>query len=368
MKLFRKPKPFYKKKKIIIPVVILAVLIGVSTALEPIILKRINKELAFSEVMDFKVNDLDIEVFRGAVALEDIRAKLKSKNDDFLNVGEVFVSVSWSEIFRGRLLVDVNIDRLGLKFSNDLLGAFKTVKQEFDQKLKDEGLDDKDDEKDEKDKEKVRVATLSLTNSSVTLADFPQLKPGESPHLSQIEAHVKNLTPIVKAPISKFDFKAVLLDAGKITSKGQAELLEKPYKWSVDGQINQFDMTAANTFLKDKVPLTFTKGKLDAFAEAKSEGDTIKGYVKPFLGNVDVIKNEEDFKGAKHWLIELIAAVGNLGLRSEDEKNVATKVPFEIKGDKINIDKSEAVKEAMEHGFGDEKLKKGIENEYNLKK
>ena len=365
---FRKPKPFYKKKKFYIPAMVLAFLMVLSFALEPILLKRINNELAFSKVIDFKVNDLDINILWGAVALQDITAKVKAKEDEFLKIGEVLLTVSWSEIFKGRLLADVDIDQLGLKFTKDLLPQFKTVQAEFKQKMEDMDKDEDKDEKNEKDKEKARVASLNLTHSSITLADFPDLKPGQSPHISNIEAHVTNLTPIKKAPTSKFDMKATLLDAGEMTSKGKLELLDKPMKWSVDGQINQLDMTATNQFLKNKVPLTFTKGKLDLYAEAKSEGEKIEGYVKPFLGKVDVIKSEEDFKGPRHWIIELITAVGNLGLRSSDEKNVATKVPFVVKGDKIDIDKSEGIKQAMEHGLGKPELEKGIENEVQLKK
>lgn len=92
-------------------------------------------------------------------------------------------------------------------------------------------------------------------------------------------------------------------------------------KLPVDGEMRGFDLTTGNHFLKSKVPLTFTKGKLDLYAEAQSTNGTIEGYIKPFLKNIDVVKTKEDFKGPKNWFYEIVTAVGKLGLRASDTKS-----------------------------------------------
>lgn len=356
-------KPLYRKKKFIIPVILIALIAVGRIMLEPVLLKKANNELAgLSDVFEFHIGDLDIRILKGAIGLSEITGKDKKTGKEFVSVADVETSIAWRELFKGRVLADVAVSGAGLNFSQALVPKFKSFQKEMKEKFA-----KKEDEpkKDEKEKEAVRVASLVLTNSSVTFADYPSLKPGESPHLSNIEASVKNLTPIGKAPTSSFDLTATVLDAGKLRSEGELNLLAKPMKWSVDGELLDFDLSSANRFLKKKVPMTFTKGVLDLYAEAKSEDGKIEGYVKPFAENVDMMRTNEDFKGPKHWIIELITATGNFILHAPDKKSVATRIPFEVEGKTVDVDKSQGILKAIQHGF-QEKLEKGIEDKFKL--
>lgn len=120
----------------------------------------------------------------------------------------------------------------------------------------------------------------------------------------------------------------------------------------------------ANIFLKKKLPLTFTKGHLDVFVEARSQNGKVDGYVKLFLKDLDVIRTKENFKGPKHWAIEVITAISNIILKNPEKNFVATKIPFQFES-KFKIDTEEALHRAIQHGY-EERLKPGIENKYDL--
>ena len=354
MKWFRKgPKPIYRQKKFVIPVAIFALLLVARLIAEPVILKQTNKFLAgFSPEMSFHIDDLDFRFIRGAYGFTGLTGKLKKTGAEFVNLRDLDVSIAWRELFKGQIVADVVVDGLDFDYSKGLLDAAKAMKNKGDPR---------------EAKEKLipfKVERVDIKNSAVTLNDYRGLKEGEKFKVTGITGTMTNLTPTEKFPLSFFNVQASVMGAATAKSTGHLNLLAKPPKWDVDGELLGFELTSANQFLKKTVPLTFTKGKLDVYAEAKSEKGRVEGYIKPFMKNLDVIRSEENFKGVKHWGIEVITALGNLILRASDTKSVATKIPFSFDG-KVNVDSGEAVSKAIQHGF-QQKLSPGIEGRYEL--
>ncbi len=104
------------------------------------------------------------------------------------------------------------------------------------------------------------------------------------------------------------------------------------------------------------------------FVEAKSEKGAIVGYVKPFLTNVDVIENKEQFRGAKHFLAEVGAALSNVILKKPKLKSLATKIDFKREGPQADfqVDALGAISNAVEHRL-DQPIAPNIEDEVTLK-
>ena len=358
-------KKFFRRRRVIIPVVTILLILVLPFMLEPFLLKKINqKGRDLSKVISFQAKDLDFSFFKGAVVVRNISAELKTNDKRFLSIDALTFTADWQEVMRGRLLSHIEIDGLDFRYSKNLVEPLRKLQGEF-KDVKEKQDKDEDDKKDEKKEDFFRISRLSVFNSNVTLEDYPKLKPGQSPHLSGISATVTNLTPISKRPISEFSLKAVLLDAGGIDTKGQFKMLAKPMQWSVDGEIQKLNLKSTNEFLLNKVPLTFSGGELDLYAEAKSQQGEIEGYLKPFVKDLEVMQNKTDFIGVRHWAIELLTALGNVILRAPDKKSLATKIPFSVTGNELKLDKGEAVGKALEHGFK-EKLERGIEHQFNL--
>lgn len=349
-------KPWYKRKIFVIPATVFLLLVAVRITLQPIVHKELNKFLAdFSPTVSFHIGDLDLDIFRGAYAFEKVTGKMKDHRNDFIKIDEVDVSLAWRELFRGKIKTDIVVAGADFSYTKEVLSALKNMSKE------------KDNTKSAADKLfPVEIERVELKESKVTLDDYPGLSENQKFLVSDINGVIKNLKPVKENPFSDFFVTAQVPGNTNAKVEGRVALLQKPIEWNVDSELKGFDLSSANQFLRRKVPLTFTKGKLDLFAEARSKDGLTKGYVKPFIDNVDVMKVEEDFKGPKHWLIEAATAIGNLILRAPDAKSVATKIPFSIDKAGFHVDSGEALSKAIEHGF-DEKLKRGLENTYELK-
>lgn len=348
-----KTTSFHIEKKYAIPLAIFAVLLLVRIIAQPLIFKKLNQFLAtFSPVYSLHVDDLDISLIRGAYRFEGVTGKLKSNDHRFLDAKSIDVSIAWRALFQGRILTDINIDELNLIYSKELLGKADASRDKGDAKEVKETLFP------------VKLESLDIKDSSIVLADYRGLKKDEPMKLSNINGRVTNVTPQKDFPLSFLNLRANILGSSDLKATGQLNTLAEPLSWNMDTEIHNFEMNHLNHILREELPLTFTSGTLDLYAEAKSENGVIRGYAKPFVKDLDVMTSEK-LKGVKHWFYEIISAVGNLFLRRSDSKTVATRIPF-VYDKEFKIETGEAIGVAIENGWSKE-LAPGIEGKYELK-
>lgn len=339
-----------KKKKIWIPLVIISFLVLVRIAAPPIILGQINKQLKdFSPTLTAHVDDLDLALIFGRAELEGITASIKKTDKTFLKVESVTGSLDMKELFKGNIVTRALINKADFTYSDALMNAVKehTAQQE---------------DKEAKPLPDLRVARVDLKDSTVRLEPFPTLTRKAGVVMSEIDARATNLIPSENLEETLFSMQGKLLKSGDVKVNGAAKIEEKPLAWTVDSEILNFDLTTLNQFLKKNVPLTFTRGNLDFFMEAKSENGKINGYLKPFIEKLDVIKTNEEFKNTRHWIFEVITAFGNIVMQSEEV--AATRVPFVFE-DTLQAETGESIGNAFKHSFVEE-ISKGIENSIDL--
>ena len=346
-------KSIYKKKKIYIPAIIIAVLIVFRMILPQILLTQANKYLAsFSPTYSLHMEDLDLSIIRGAYSFQEITGKLKDDGKVFLTIKEVDVSIAWREVFRGKIVTDIVTDKVDFLFLKDMSKLNPPSKKEA-QDVKETLFP-------------VKVETVDLRRAQVVFEEYPSLDDKSRLRIENINGRITNLTPDEDDQLSSFNLSAALQGKSETVFIGSLNLTKTPMLWDVDVELKDFDMASLNPVLKRNLPLTFTKGRLDLFAEAQNENKVIKGYIKPFIKDIDVVANKEKFVGIKHFGIEILTALGNLILRDSDTKTVATYLDFNYNG-AFNISTGQGISEALEHGFG-QKLQPGIEDKYHIKK
>lgn len=343
-------KPIYKKKKFYIPAIIITVLIVFRILLPQILLYQANKYLSeFSPTYSLHMEDLDISLLRGAYSFEEVTGKLKEDNKIFLTISMVDVSIAWRHIFKGRIVTDIITDNLDFLFLKDMSKLSSPKKEATD--VKDTLFP-------------VKVESVDLRRAQIVFEEYPSLDDSSRLKITNINGRITNLTPSEGNPLSNFNLTAALQGSSETVFIGELNLLKKPILWDVDIELKDFNIASLNPVLKRKLPLTFTKGRLDLFAEAKNTNNVIKGYIKPFLKDVDVVANKEKFIGIKHFGIEILTALGNLILRDSKTKSVATYLDFTYDG-AFHADADQGISKAFEHGL-ERKLTPGIEDKYHM--
>lgn len=338
-------------------VILIAVVLTIRAVSPFVILNQINSFLAkFSDVYYAQIEDFDISIFRGAYQFEGLSVQLKKTTEgDFANIRVIDVSIAWRELFQGRLNTDISFDGATVTLTNLTINT----------------ISKKDDDSDSKKAVKklfpVRIGRIDLKNSSFEFADLIDSPNAERLKMTKLQGRLSNVTATSSSPLSLLSARGTLFDSTPIDVVAQLNLLKKPIAWDADIELKDFNLSNANGWLKRKLPLTFTSGRLNLYSEIKSESGKIEGYAKPFLFNVDVVANSEVFSGLKHFAIEISASAANLFLRTAKEKTLATKVLFSYENGDLKINSSKAFSEAFKNGFT-EKIPEGIDNEISLSK
>lgn len=344
---------WFKKKKFIIPLAIVMALVVGRIILEPVLLAQINKRLeSFSPEITGHVDGLNLAIIRGAFGLQGITMKLRKADDPFLKVRDVDLSLAWREMWKGNFMADAMIDGVDFTFDERLPKAFKKSIPA-------------DDAAEPEKKPPLRISRLDWKNVNITYPSDKAFTNQGPFRLTDVHGRVTNLLADTETPRSFFHTQGKGSGTSNFKAIGSVNLLADPAEWDLDAQMQGFSLVSMNRFLYQKVPLTFKKGTFDLYAEVKSEEGKIRGYVKPFLEDLEFMKSDENFKGAKHWLVEAASAVGNWVMEAKRSKTVATKVPFSFDGKKFSVDTSKALGDVIEHGF-DQELSPGVDADLKM--
>ncbi len=336
-------------------ILVLAIIIRITAP--RIILQQTNKFLAdFSPVYAGHLDDLNLGIIRGAYEIRGFEFWIKGENKErFVRVESIDVSMAWREIFKGRLVTDITLDKIDVVLTKNVLDSFKRFKEQA-----------KKDTKEATAKIfPVKIERVVVTNSIFEFAEVISLPEAKRWRLTDIQGRASNLTPTEKSPRTLATIQGKLFDQAVVRAVANLSLLSTPPAWDVDLELKDFQLPNANGVLKDKLPLTITKGTFDLYAEAISKAGEIEGYAKPFLKKADIVANEENFKGFKHGLIEVSTAAANLIFRSAKDRTVATKVNFSYDTSGIKINAAQALNEAIKNGFKDE-IPEGLDEEISL--
>ncbi|MBL7545214.1 MAG: DUF748 domain-containing protein [Bdellovibrionaceae bacterium] len=347
------------KKKWTMATIALTIILAVRAITPALILREANKFLAsFSDTYIGHLEDFDISIFRGAYQFQGFSLKLKKHSDQqFIYSKVIDVSIAWRELLQGRFNTDIYVDNVKVVLTNQFIDTVSSQKQKSQ----------KESAQVAQKLFPVRIGRLDIRNSSFEFAELLSIPEAQRWRITDIEGRLSNLTAPESNPLSLMSIRGNLFGDSTIKAVAQLNFLTKPISWDVDLELKEFDLTHANQWLKRKVPLTFTSGKLNLYSEVRSENNLVEGYIKPFLHQVDIVARAEVFSSLKQFAIEISTATANLLLRSSQDKVLATKVLFSYENGNFKVNSSKAISEAFKNGFS-EKIPEGIDDEISLSK
>lgn len=344
-------KTWWIQKRFMIPVILVFLLIGIRLVLEPVLLKVANeKAKTVNPVFQGHISDLDLAILRGGVKLENITAKIKESGKQFAEIDEVSVDLAWRELFKGNIKIDVAVDEMNLQVTKELLAAVKKLPKE------------------EKKKElPFELSRFDIEDSTIAFPEYPGLNNQKQLVVNNIHGSVTGITGEKDSPLAKYEIFAGLSKKDDVKVSGNFDISSEPPRWDMNAKVTKFDLAAGNKSLAKLIPMNIKKGTLDIYSEVKSEDGKIYGYVKPFLNDVEFMGNKNEFKGGKHFFVELAGAVTDFVFQHSEKKSVATRVPFFYEKGKFGVEGGGALVDAVQHGLiENDPVDRGIEQKYRL--
>lgn len=317
---------------------VLIALVALRAALPSIIEYRLNAKLARLEGWDAEVGDVDLALLRGGVALRGVKADNEAAGLRS-TVEKIAVNVSWKDLLRRRLVARVDVDRpsvnLALPSAEKREAAKKAAKAE-----KKKPWPDPDEML------PFRIERFAVRGGEAALT--------EGAHTTRITGAfflVEGLTNLDK------DARAVGSAGAEVAKGGTARVdfrlspSQRPPAFDLNLAVKKVELPPLNPLLRAEFGMDVEKGVFELVAEAESSGGGFKGYVKPFVKDLEMGPLGGKKRGPLKVLKE--AAVGAVAAVLENPKSdaVAAKVPFEGRYDDPDVGVWEALVSVLRNAF-----------------
>lgn len=348
-----------KLKYLLLSIVILLV---IARLLAPsLLLRQLNRTLANLEgPFCGHVADLDLALIRGAYQLEGLEMKRwaagRSRCDEkILGVKLMDISLSWSQLFQGKARLKVSAEEPQVMVNSlisTLSGGRNSTQQAKDGAEESWGA-----------LVPWRIDSLRIKGGKAIYQLFGD--GGIAAPLEEIEAEATGIEtgnstgqPILFRAKAQAFGDAPLLVAGSF-AMGESN------RWDIDFSAKGLNLQKANPFLYNRLPMTFTTGRLSIYGESSGKGAEIEGYTRLLFSDIDVVSSKERWKNFDQGFIEVLSSVFFTFTKNTKKENVATELVFRTEKGAFSIDWAGALARAIQHSGG-KPVPAGIDNRLEL--
>lgn len=316
-----------KKKRYIVPIIILILLIAFRLYLPTLVKNNINKVLADIPGYYGQVEDVDISLYRGAYVINGMYLNKGTATSQvpFLSFPKSDISIEWKSLFKGKIVSEI------IMTSPEVIYVFEDQKEESG-----------DADVDDWTKALTEIVPIDVNHFEVhdgKLA-FVQLsaEPNIDLQITKLELTADNLRNVVeKERILPSPIRAtgVSIGNGKVSLEGNMNLVKEIPDMDLGFSLEDADATALNDFTNYYAGLDFDKGTFGIYSEVAIADGHLVGYIKPLLIDTELIGEGDGFLEV---LWEGFVGFFKFVLKNQGTDTLATKVPIE--GDLNNLDAS----------------------------
>lgn len=336
---------------------VLLVLCIIRIALPSIVKRYVNKQL--NELPGYRghVEDIDISLWRGAYAIEQLVLQKQSDTSSypFIKIAHCDLSIEWKSIWKGKLVSEIILDRPTIHILQESADLSKEPSQaHWTETVK-------------------ALMPITINKLQVNQGTFRYLDRQASPevdlHLDSLQLTAYNLANAdenaEKLP-STVTLAGTSIGGGQLKADMQLNILKKMPDFDLDMELVGVDMTALNGFTEAYGKFDVERGTLNFYTELKLLDGIIEGYAKPFVTNLKVLDWEEDkmeggfLQAAKEAVIDFFGKI----VENPKEETIATRV--NIQGNVNNPETSawETILGILRNAFI-EAFNQGIERSLN---
>ena len=315
-----KKRSILKKKRIIIPLIILILLIGVRLYL-PIWAKGyINKVLADIPGYYGQVDDIDISLYRGAYTINGMYLnKVDAETQiPFLNFPETDISVEWNALFNGAIVAEITMNSPEVIY---VLEDQKTTSNE-------EAASVDDWTNALKDIVPLEINHFEVYNGKIALVGL-MAEPNIDLQINELNLSAKNLRNVIEKQRvlpSPINATGVSFGGGNVKLDGNMNLFQEIPDMDISFSLENSEAKALNDFTSYYAGLDFESGTFELFSEIAIADGYLKGYLKPMLTNTTMIGKEDGFL---ETLWEGFTSFFKFILKNKGTDTIATEVPIE---------------------------------------
>lgn len=299
------------------------VLLVVARLLLPyFVLRYVNKQLADMGDYTGHIDDVDIQLIRGAYQIDDLRIrKVNGKiKEPFLYIPKTDLSVEWKSLFKGKLVSEVETyePELNFAFSEDEAANQTGAEVDWTAYLK--------------KLLPISINRFAVINGRVDLTSLIT-QPRADLSLQKLQAEIRNIRNVVdegkKLPSPVVASGDVPGYGGTMNFSANMNLLKVVPDFDYNLRFSDIQLVKVNPLAREYANLDFERGTVSVYSEMAMLDGKLNGYLKPLTKDMKIFKlNEHENRSVGRFFTELVAQAGTAILKNQKKDQVATRIPL----------------------------------------
>ena len=311
-----------KKKRYVIPIIIIAALIIFRIMLPTIVKNYVNKVLADIPGYYGQVKDIDIALYRGAYVIQGLYLnKVNAKTQvPFLNFPQTDISIEWKSLFKGKIVSEIEM------YKPEVTYIFEDQQQAA---TTGEG----DAKEEDWTKALTDIVPIDINHFEIINGKLGFVKLQEDPnidlYMNQLNLTADNLRNVrqkgqsLPSPINA---TAVSIGQGNFKLDGGMNLLKEVPDMDINFSLEKVNATAINNLTNAYAGIDFKEGEIDVYGEMAIADGFLKGYIKPMLKHSKLISKEDSIL---ETIWEGFVGLFKFILKNQGNDTLATRIPLE---------------------------------------
>lgn len=330
------------------------------------ILRYVNRTLDGLEGYDGHVGDIELSIWRGAYAIVDLRI-VKEGSDEplpLLAMERADISLHWDALLDGSVVAEIELLEPKLNFVAERKKESKHEDATEKREAKKAAEGESTWQEQVKQLVPLSINRLAIQDGEIRYAD-PYSQPKVDMAIRKFSGHIDNLTNSQELSatddlVATASFRGEALNSGKLSLDGKVDPYQKQPTFQLDAKLEDLQIRELNDFLKAYVNVDAERGRLSVYTEVATENGRFKGYVKPLIRDLRILRWKEEDEGVVHKLWEGLVELGTEIFENDDKQQVATRIPFSGKLEKPEADVGTTVIYVLRNAFV-RALQRGLE-------
>jgi hypothetical protein len=323
--------------------IVVALLVAIRLALEPVLLDYVNDKLDALEAYDGHIEDLDLALLRGGYDIKGIEIVKTGAGQPvpFIKADRIEATVEWHSLLRGSLVAEGDLYR-------PQVNLVQAESEQRSQLGKEVNWVDQF-----KELFPFRFNTVRIHDGTLTFR-APGIQSKDALKARHIDGALSNLTNVAdstKETFARFGFTAEVLHGGKAKIEGSIDPLTPKPTFDVNLNLKNVDLPQVNPWLTKYLKADAEKGEFELYMEIAAADGKFKGYAKPVMRDVNIYSNEEPEKNPLKRLWEGIVDVAADVLENREEDQVAARIPLSGTIEKPNADLFATISSVLHNAF-----------------
>ncbi len=286
------------------------------------VLRYVNKTLADMGDYTGHVEDIDIQLIRGAYQLDNLRIRKVNGNikKPFLFLPKTDLSVEWKSLFKGKLVSEVECyePEINFAFSENEASSQTGADVDWTAYLK--------------KMLPISINRFAVINGKVDLTNLVT-QPRADLSLQKFQAEIRNIRNVddtgKKLPSPVVASGDVPGYGGTMNFSANMNLLKQTPDFDYNLQFTDVQLVKVNPLAREYANIDFERGTMSVYSEMAMLDGKLNGYLKPLTKGMKIFKlNEHEGRSVGKFFTELLAQVGTAVLKNQKRDQVATRIPL----------------------------------------